>query len=355
MKRQKRIMILGGNYVQAMATKVAKDLGYYVISTDMHEDNPGHKIADEYCKIDIIDKDAVLKEAQRLKINGIIPFCSDTLAPIAAYVQEKMGLPGNPYNTVCALTHKNLFRDFLSDNEFLTPKYYCVSNCEEAEEAYLQLHTRSNSVIMKPTDASGSKGVTEILDKNDIRKYWEQTVGYSPSASVILEEHINSVGLQQDGDIFVVDGEIVFWGLCDQYKRPEEPFVPAALVFPSTQHECIQQKARKTVQEIITKIGFKQGPCNVEYLVDERQQVWILEIGPRNGGNLIPLLIEKSTGINLIESTIKLAVGDSIELPSMQYSCYAMTVVHRQNHQTTNLELITDKSPLKPSWEFDIS
>ena len=73
MTRQKRIMILGGNYVQALATKVAKELGYYVISTDLHEDNPGHKIADEYCKIDIIDKDAVLREAQRLEVDGITP------------------------------------------------------------------------------------------------------------------------------------------------------------------------------------------------------------------------------------------------------------------------------------------
>ena len=98
-------MILGGNYVQAMATQVAKNLGYYVISTDLHEDNPGHRIADEYCKVDIINKDAVLKEAKRLRIDGIVPFCSDVLAPIAAYVQEKMGLPGNPYDVVHTL-HK---------------------------------------------------------------------------------------------------------------------------------------------------------------------------------------------------------------------------------------------------------
>ena len=71
--RQKRIMILGGNYVQAEATNTAKRLGYYVISTDMHEDNPGHSIADEYCKVDITDKEAVLHEAQRLEIDGVIP------------------------------------------------------------------------------------------------------------------------------------------------------------------------------------------------------------------------------------------------------------------------------------------
>ena len=94
--KQKRIMILGGNIVQMEATLEAKRQGYYVISADLHEDNPGHKVADEYCKVDIVDKEAVLREAKRLKIDGIVPYSSDTLAPIAAYVAEEMGLPGNP-------------------------------------------------------------------------------------------------------------------------------------------------------------------------------------------------------------------------------------------------------------------
>lgn len=348
---RKRIMILGGNHVQAMATRVAKDLGCHVISADLHPDNPGHKIADEYCKVDITDKDAVLREAQRLGIDGIIPFCSDALAPIAAYVQEKMELPGNPYNTVCTLTNKHRFRVFLSANGYLTPKYRCVHSPVEAEEAWQQLHRLTGNIIMKPTDSSGSKGVVGLHASDDIKKYWEQTVSHSPSRSVIMEEHIDSVGLQQDGDILVVDGKIAVWAPCDQYKRKEEPFVPAALSFPSTQDARLQQKARNTIQEIITKTGLRQGPCNVEYLVDKSGRVWILEIGPRNGGNLIPLLIEKSTGVNLIELTVRLAVGDTIELPPMQRLCYAMTVVHRQNHQTTELELVTSNSPLRPSWE----
>ena len=111
-------MILGGNIVQMEATLEAKRQGYYVISADLHEDNPGHKVADEYCKVDIADKEAVLREARRLKIDGIVPYSSDTLAPIAAYVAEEMGLPGNPYKAVCTLTHKDLFRKFLRENAF---------------------------------------------------------------------------------------------------------------------------------------------------------------------------------------------------------------------------------------------
>ena len=129
---RKRILILGGNYVQAEATKTAKRLGYYVISADLYEDNPGHSIADEYCKVDITDKEAVLHEAQRLEIDGVIPYCSDILAPVAAYVQEQMGLPGNPCDVVNIMTHKDQFRDFMRKNGFLTPRSTKVITLDEA-------------------------------------------------------------------------------------------------------------------------------------------------------------------------------------------------------------------------------
>ena len=343
--KQKRIMILGGNYVQAEATKAAKQLGYFTISTDLHEGNPGHRIADEYCKVDIIDNEAVLKEAQRLEIDGLVPFCSDVLAPVAAYVQEKMGLPGNPYDVIYTMTHKDLFRKFMQREGFLTPQNVKVNTVEEAISIF---ENTNHKLMLKPTDSAGSKGVFAIESVSDIERHWEETISVSPSKTALLEDYIDSVGLQQDGDIFVIDGKIAFWGMCDQYKRPEEPFVPAALVYPSRQDPCLQGTAKETVQGILTKIGFKQGPCNVEYLVDKQGQVWVIEIGPRNGGNLIPFLIEKSTGINITELTVMQAVGDMPKIKQPQNLCNAMTIVHRKDGKTTDLELITDKNPLKP-------
>lgn len=345
--KQKRIMILGGNYVQAEATKVAKRLGYYAISTDLHEDNPGHRIADEYCKVDIIDKEAVLREAQRLEIDGIVPFCSDILAPVAAYVQEKMGLPGNPYDVVDVMTHKDRFRDFMHKNGFLAPHSVKVTTIDEAV-AVIESRKIHGDFMMKPTDNAGSRGVFRIKSADDIRMHWDETINFSFSHSVLIEDYIESVGLQQDGDILVKDGRIVFWGMCDQYKRKEEPYVPAALVYPSTMDIRVQDKARQTVQDILTKLGFRQGPCNVEYVVDINQQIWVIEIGPRNGGNLIPFLIEKVTGVDMTEMTVRLAVGDDINMQEAKSLCYAMSLIHRKDGKTTDLELLTDDKPFLP-------
>ena len=344
--RQKRIMILGGNYVQAEATKTAKRLGYYTISTDLHEDNPGHQLADEYCKVDIIDKDVVLREAQRLDIDGIVPFCSDVLAPVAAYVQEKMGLPGNPYSVVNTMTNKGLFRKFMRKHGFLAPQSTCVTTVDEAV-AVIENNQCVHAFMMKPTDNAGSRGVFKICSADDIKRHWQETLDYSFSHTVLIEDFIESVGRQQDGDIFVIDGEIAYWGMCDQYKQADKSFMIASEVFPSTQAPVIQREARQCVQSILSALGFRQGPCNVEYLVDSQQRIWVLEIGPRNGGMLIPFMIEKCTGINLTELTLRQAVGESVRVPTPRQLGYAMSVVRPGKGSTVDLEMVTSDQPLE--------
>jgi biotin carboxylase len=51
------------------------------------------------------------------------------------------------------------------------------------------------------------------------------------------------------------------------------------------------------------------GAFNVELIIDREGNIWILEIGPRNGGGHIPELIRYSTGIDLIKYTVDAALG----------------------------------------------
>ncbi len=330
--RQKRIMILGGNAVQAEATAVARQMGYYTISTDLHPANPGHAIADEYCPVDVVDKDAVLREARRLHIDGIIPYASDVLAPVAAYVAEQMGLPGNPYAAVDILTHKHRFREFLATHGLTTLRSKGVRTVDEAVAFF---HSLGGTAMMKPVDSAGSKGVFHVLIEDDILAHWDETLGHSMEGTVIIEDYIEREGLQQDGDILVVDGRIVFWGVGDQHKVPIAPYVPAIHTFPSTMPAAVQRQARQRVQDILTALGFRQGPCNVEYMLDTRGEVHIMEIGPRNGGNLIPLALHECAGIPITDLTIRLAVGDPVPSGPWPFTSFAACLVlHSQQDGT---------------------
>ena len=340
MKEQKKILMLGGNYVQMTAIQAALDQGYYVITADYLPSNPGHKLAHEYHNISTIDKDAILALAQEKQIDGIVSYASDVSAPTAAYVAEQMGLPSNPYESVMILTHKNLFRQFMKENGFPMPKGATFANCEEAKAFYEGLDC---ICMLKPIDSSGSKGVTKVETIDAFDAAWEEAMHYSIAKQVIVEQFIEKQGYQIDGDIFVVDGKIVFWGICDQHHDMEcAPYVPAGLSYPSIQSNKTQQRARELMQKMIDVLHMKMGGYNVEYIVGQDGEVYILEIGPRNGGNFIPDTIKEATGFDMATNTVRQAVGDACinayQMPLKQ--CCSSYIIHAQEDRVYHRTII---------------
>ena len=47
------------------------------------------------------------------------------------------------------------------------------------------------------------------------------------------------------------------------------------------------KKAKKEIERMMQLLGMKSGAINLDFMVDKDENVYILEIGPRNGGNLI--------------------------------------------------------------------
>ncbi len=325
---QKRIMLLGGNYTQMTCTLAAKAEGYYVISVDYLPDNPAHKYADEYHNVSTIDKEAVLALAKKLNIDGIVSYASDVSAPTAAYVAEALNLPTNPYKSVDIMTHKDKFRAFLRENDFLMPKGAGFGR-DAYEDAERFFGTLKKPVMLKPIDSSGSKGVNKVYTGEEFKAAWSDSMSYSISGQVIVEEFIKRQEYQIDGDGFVIDGKFRFWGICDQHHDNEcSLYTPAGLSYPPTQDIKIQNKARSEIERLFKLLGMHMGAYNIEYIVDEAGDVYIMEIGPRNGGNLITDTIYAATGVNLAAYTVRQAVGDDVsDLRQTEAVCCASSYI----------------------------
>ena len=119
---QKKLMLLGGIRYLLPAIEVAHKYGHKVITVDYLPDNIAHKFSDEYYNVSILDKEAVLKLARELKIDGILSYAVDPGVVTAAYVAEQMGFPFScSYNSTCILQDKAMFRQYLRDNGFNVP------------------------------------------------------------------------------------------------------------------------------------------------------------------------------------------------------------------------------------------
>ena len=89
----KKLLILGGSSYIVPVIQKAHELGLFVITCDYLPQNIAHTYSDEYWNISIIEKELVLRAAEKEKIDGVISFACDPGVVTAAYVAEKMNLP----------------------------------------------------------------------------------------------------------------------------------------------------------------------------------------------------------------------------------------------------------------------
>ena len=305
--------MLGGSLYQTYAIKEAKRLGYYVITCDYLPDNPGHKFADEYHNVSTTDKEAVLKLATELKVDGVVAYASDPAAPTAAYVCEKLGLPTSPYKSVEILSNKDLFRDFLQKNGFNCPK---AKGFTRYEDALAAIDEFTLPVMVKPVDSSGSKGINKMTDKSQLKAFVEDALSYSRSKRFLIEDFLVKKGHQISGDAFSVDGKLVFHCLGNEFYDPncDKDFAPLGECWPFQMDHKYIEDLEEQLQRLMTLLNMKSTAYNVEAIVGEDDKVYLLELGARSGGSLIPQVTECATGINMVSWVIQAAVGDQIGL-----------------------------------------
>lgn len=314
-------MLLGGLRYLKPVIDAAHQQGYYVITADYLPNNIAHKWSDEYCNVSIIDKEAVLKEAQRLQIDGIMSFACDPGVVAASYVQNKMGLPSfGPFESVEILQNKDKFRAFLTEHGFNVPK---AKGFSSVEEALANLDWYEYPVIVKPTDAAGSKGVTRVDKDEDLKPALEYAFDHSISGHIIVEEFIEKAGCSSDTDSMSIDGKLVFTSFCAQRfdLNATNPYTPAAYSWPSTFTQEQEEYLKSEIQRLISLLNLKTVVYNIETRVAPNGKPYIMELTPRGGGNRLCEMLRYATGVDMITGITRAMVGDPI-LDSIEQKPY---------------------------------
>lgn len=326
----KTILLLGGSAQQIVAIETAKRLGYFTVLCDYLSDNPGQYVADKFYLVSTTDKDAVLEVAKNENVDGVLAYASDPAAPTAAYVAEKLGLPGSPYKSVEILCNKDRFRKFLSDNNFCTPKakgYTDLGNAiDDLKNNYFKY-----PVIVKPVDSSGSKGVSKIDSIDEENDKLDYAMSFSRSKKIIIEEFVEKFGYQIAGDGLSVNGKLVFRYFANDHfdEKCVNPFVPISASFPYSMPQAVQDKIHGEIQRLLDLLHMQTTTYNFDMRIDKDYNVYLMEVAPRDGGNYIPDVIKYATGIDLVECAVKAAMGEKIEINDVNpEGYYAYFAVH---------------------------
>lgn len=327
---QKKLMLLGGIRYLLPAIEVAHKYGHKVITVDYLPNNIAHKYSDEYYNVSILDKEAVLKLAKELKIDGILSYAVDPGVVTAAYVAEQMGLPFScSYESACILQDKALFRKYLQDNDFNVPN---ARGYNQAEDALKDVDYFNWPVIVKPVDSAGSKGVSRVDNPEDLGTAIQYALSESHNGHFIIEDFLEKKGLSSGSESFFMDGELKYNAFYDQYFDNEaaNPYTPSAEIWPTEKAQSVQNDIKDELQRLGRLLGFRTGLFNIEWRVCKNGKAYLMEVSPRAGGNRLAEILNYATDVDIIEAEVLKALGASI--PDIHEPCYngayAIWVLH---------------------------
>lgn len=308
MKEGKHLMILGAGPFQAPAIRKAVELGCYVITVDYIPHNVGHLYGHQYVNCSTTDKESVLRAAIDLNIDGICTFSSDVAVPTVAYVSEQLGLPGASSAVAETMATKHRFRKFLKDARISCPAF--ISGDVFASIA-AEMHHLRPPILFKPVDTSGSRGLTRIdqIELQSCEAAFLKAQGFSRSQTVCVEEFVP--GIEVGGDAIIIGGRVVFIAITHKHLNG---FVVTGHSLPTNISTRDQARVITHIETICKALSYDTGPLNFDAIISENN-VTMLEMSARNGGNGIPAVIERATRVDVEQAAILLALGENPGLP----------------------------------------
>ncbi len=303
-----KVLCLGAAPFQVPLIKKAKEKGYYLISVDNISDNPGHRLADKSYSISLQDKKALLELAKQEAVDGVLAFASDLAARAAAFITTQLALAGQSEETTQLLTNKYAFRRHFFEGIFHEQSF----SCPQKAASYLRKSRRT--LIVKPIDSSGSKGVSIFQPLDDPDAAIEKA--FSFSSEIIIEDYFEKEDKQLCGDGFFQKGKIVFIAFGDGHFPQSSHPEPFAETFPSEHSEESLALAKTALEALLRKAKFAEGAFNFDIIITKEARPLILECAPRAGGNFLASLISLHTGVDFLGAIVDQALGKRPRFPA---------------------------------------
>ncbi|MFC1963394.1 ATP-grasp domain-containing protein [Chloroflexota bacterium] len=305
----KTLMVIGAGEHQLPAIIKAKEMGLKVLATDLNPNALGFEYADINRVVDVRDEVANLKVATEFTIDGVISIVSELSVRTTAYVAEQLGLPGLRYEAAITATDKAIMRRIFSEADLSSPVFFKVNSREEAIEAISKLGL---PVIMKPTDNSGSRGVTKIENLAELDLSWALAKKNSFSGDVIVEQFLEGTEMTIEGLSY--NGEHQILALSSKKRIPFPACVSIDLTYPPPFSEQSLARVRELIISALNAMGVNMGATHSEVMMTKRGPI-LIEVAVRGGGygvfsEIIPLV----SGVNAVEECINMAIGYKVDI-----------------------------------------
>lgn len=320
-KINKKLAVIGASYLQQPLVEKAKEKGLEVHCFAWEDGAVCKDIADHFYPISIIEKEEILSICQQIGINGICTIASDVAAPTVAYVAEKMGLVGNSYESAVRANNKYLMRESFSKADVPCPKYMVATPNTLNTPAVLDgLREFQYPIIIKPSDRSGSLGVSKICTPAEYYPAINQAMKVSFKHEAMIEEFID--GREISVEFISYQGHHYPLQITDKVTTGAPHFVELEHHQPSSLSKEMYKTIYSITEKALDALGITNGASHSEYKITSSGRIAIMEIGARMGGDFIGSdLVRLSTGYDFLKGVIEVALGEFVEPQITEHKC----------------------------------
>ncbi len=311
-KHMKKILVIGGGAYQTALIRRLKEQKYYVACVDKNYDASGFEFSDEYKAIDVLDFEQCLCYAKEIRIDAVMTYGATLTLPTVSYIAERLGLPALPMDTA-----------ELSKNKFLIKKRLKDGGCNIKGD-FFELHSPDEikkynveyPCVLKPTDGSGSKGVSFAYSLEELSLAAEHAYNAARFGSYYCESLI--AGNEYSVEAFVADGTPYIYGIvkttferCGENNEDIEYGHRTPSGLPQAQEKLIEGEVKKAISALNITIG----SANFDVIISEDDgKPYIIDCGIRVGQNLLAShLIPYSRGVSVIDNNIDAALGNRVD------------------------------------------
>lgn len=298
-----KLVIIGANDFQNQLILKAKARGIQTHVFAWECGDVGEETADYFYPVSIIEKEKILEICREIKPDGVISIASDLASITVNYIAEKLGLTGNGMESVGLSTNKYNMRKAFKKNNDPIPEH-CRSD-ELTEEV---LEKFNFPLIVKPVDRSGSRGITKINSKAELRQAVDTAKELSFDKQAMIEEYVE--GSEYSVEYISYEGRHYFLALTEKYTTGAPHFIEKGHMQPAEVSEITLNNVRNVVEHALDSLKIRYGASHSEIKIDENGVIKIIEIGGRMGGDCIGSdLVRLSTGYDYVNMVIDVALG----------------------------------------------
>ena len=317
---KKKVIVLGAgpirigqgvefDYSTVHAVQTIKKAGYEAIIIN---NNPETVSTDYTCSDKLYFEPLCVEDVMNViameKPEGVITTLGGQTAINLADPLKERGVKiiGTDCDAIDKAENRDLFEKLLETLGIPQPQGRAVTSMEEGVRAAAEI---GYPVLVRPSFVLGGRAMQIVAKESDLRSYLKTAEPIDESRPVLVDHYIRGKEVEVDA---VCDGERVFVpGIMELVERTGVHSGDSISVYPPY---SLSAGVKKTILDYTERLGLGigiRGLFNIQFIVDERENVYIIEVNPRSS-RTVPFL-SKATGYSLADIATLVSLGITLK------------------------------------------